>query len=980
MPDPFQKLRDRVSVLGNHHQKYIRSIQTYKDRLIAGLEAKGRIDQVHLWKSAIDLPSEMGVIVELGDTLEDKLSFLSCYYGLQFLHLNLRLTDVLQLNLTEAKNPMDEYRNFMIQSGLEFRALTAQYMQQVLNLFIPPAQRPEFVICGVGSRSDQDDIDIGIIDDGTERREVFNKAIGRLRRQMLKHASCLHLYLSEHVGTRSYSAGISDYRELLDQEIHDFIIITEMLGAAPILGSLRLFDQFKREITWRYHYAPHQDNKYHEAYLRGILGEIRSLLIRPMQPDSIHLKDDGLRMLKSMIYVKKTIFRIDRVNPWDILNALREKNPARRALYDDLDRALTFLDTFRHLYQLFVVQEEEVELGGRSVTAGLAAVAQCMGYKDVGVIRGWDHLLIHYHESVQLAKHVVGELLETVTEHLKSITIFSGLAQSGRSRRPDRLKRNLAVDFIRASRFFRGTKFWDDVLATLESNNGELLHRFVRDFTLLKGRYRSRLVRAYGSAGQYAFYAFLSFLVTIIRNQRGAEYRRLFDDLNSSFLDIAADSESRISKLAKLYYQYPLLINSYLLSLKEDKLIQFERLLSEGGSEAEMASAAGLRKLCQLHYRNSRYFKRYFALVIQKHPDYVQYIEVPARLRQIAHGLLGRVEIVSGCQGKKDSLADYYDLEFFRTSLETLRGAPIRETNAEFTEFSDTFLQVLFEINKLCLDEELGRRVATRDLLAIFVTGGHAREQAYDDDYDLIILLNSQDQEMRRYCNRIASRMNTDILQRGTLPHYRFTDHFGHYVTLIGELEQWLASDNPDVFIDKSQILGSRMISGSTQFEKEFDSRIIRPYIFERSREYITQMIAEIRSRRRSQAGPDGAGLDIKEGAGGLRDIEMILLIYKAKYRLREPVNRKLLTTLRDIEPGHKEDFDALSDGADFLRSVRDVYRLTVSAENVLQPEYLERPAGILGFADPEEFLRAYHACTRRIAAIVDRMIATALD
>ena len=978
MPDPFQKLRDRVSLLGNHHQKYIRSIETHKDRLIAGLEAKGKIDQVHLWKSAPDLSSEMDVIVELGDTLEEKLSFLSCYYGLQFLHMNLRLTDVLQLNLTTARNQTDEYRNFMIHSGLEFRALTANYMQRLLDLFIPRAQRPEFVICGVGSRSDQDDIDIGIVDDGTERREEFNKAVGRLRRQMLKHASCLHFYLSEHVGTGSYSAGISDYRELLDKEIHDFIIITEMLGAAPILGSLGLFDQFKREVTWRYHYAPHQDNRYHEAYLRGILGEIRSLLIRQMQPDSIHLKDDGLRMLKSMIYVKKTVFRVDKVNPWDILNILREKNPGNRSLYDDLDRALTFLDTFRHLYQLFVVQEEEVQLGEPTVGDALTPVAQCMGYKDVGAIQGWDHLLIHYHESVQLAKDVVGALLGSMTEHLRSITIFSGLAQSGRYRRQVRLRRNLPVDFIRASRFFRGTKFWDDVLATLEASNAAQLHRFVRDFAQLNGRYREELVRAYGSAGQYAFYAFLSLLTLIVRYQRGSEYRRLFDELNDSFLDTAAGIESRISKLGKLFHQYPQLINSYLLSLNEAKLIQFEGLLSDGGSEAELASAAGLKKLCQLHYHNSRYFKRYFTLVIQKHPEYVQYLDSPARLRQIAHGLFGRVDNVAGFQDKKNSLADYYDLEFLRTALETLRGAPIRETNAEFTEFSDTFLQVLFDINKQCIDEERGGRVATRDLLAIFVTGGHAREQAYDDDYDLIILLDSNDEEMRRYCDRIASRMNTDILQRGTLPHYRFTDHFGHYVTLVGELEDWLASDSSDVFIDKSQILGSRMIIGSTKFEKEFASRIIRPYIFDKSREYIRQMVEEIRSRQRSAAGSDGPGLDVKDGIGGLRDIEMILLIYKAKYRLREPVNRKLLTTLCEIEPQHRRDFDVLSDSSDFLRSVRDVYRLTVSAENVLRPEYLDRMAAILGFNGPPEFLRAYHKCTTQVAGIVERLIASA--
>ncbi len=980
MTDPFLRLKDRVSHLGNHHHKYLRSIETYKDRLIEGLEAKGQIDQVHLWKSARDLSEEMDVILDLGDTLQEKLAFLGCYYGLQFLHMNLRLTDVLQLNLTTARDRSEVYRDFMIHSGLDFRALTANYMRRLLDLFIPAEQRPEFVMCGVGSRSDQDDIDIGIIDDGSEQRMEFNQAVGKLRLEMLKHASCLHFYLSEHVGTRSYSASISDYRELLDQEIHDFIIITEMLGAAPILGSLGLFDQFKREITWRYHYAPHQDNKYHEAYLRGILGEVRSLLIRPMQTDGIHLKDDGLRMLKSMIYVEKTIFRIDKVNPWDILHGLRLKNPASKRLYDELDRALTFLDTFRHLYQLYVVQEDEIQLGASFVARDMERVARCMGYKDVGAISGWDHLLIHYHESVQLAKDIVGILLETVTEHLKSITIFSGLAQARRSHRVPGQKKNLAADFIRVSRFFRGTKFWDDVLETLEANNGELLHRFVLDFAHFRGKARRKLIAEYGSTGQQAIYPLLSLLMIIVKYKRGPEYQALFDQMNEAFLDIAGDIEGRVSKLSKLFYQYPQLLNSYLARLTEANLIRFERLLNDGGGETESEATLGLKKLCQLHYSNSRHFKSYFTRVLQKHPEYVQFLDDPGRLRQIAHGLLGNVDILAGCEDKKEFLADYYDLEYLRVGLETLAGAPTGTTNSEFTEFSDTFLRTLFEINKQCVDEELKGKVATRDLLAFFVSGGHAREQAYDDDYDLIILLDASDERMRSYCDRIANRMNSDILKRGTLPHYRFTDHFGHYVTLIDELEELFARDHATAFIDKSQILGSRMVIGSTKFGKEFEDRIIRPYIFDRSAAYIDQMIEEIRSRHLSESSRDGGLIDVKEGIGALRDIEMILLIYKAKHRLREPINRKLVNILRNIESRHREDFEILSASSDFLRGVRDAYRLTVSAENVLRPEYLDRPARILGYAGANELLAACQDCTCRVASTLERMIAHVRD
>ncbi len=984
MPDVYQRLIERVSQLGNHHQKYIRTVESRRGRLIERLEAGGMIDQVHLWKPARDLPAEMAVVEGLTDSIEEKLSFLGCYFSLQFLHMNLRLVDILTLNLASAQDRLEVYRNFMIQSGLDFRSLTASYMQKILDLFLQPAGRPEFVICGVGSRSDQDDIDIGILDDGVRLREQLNKAVSRLRNEMLKHASCLHFYLSEHVGTQAYSASIYEYRQLLDREIHDFIIITEMLGAAPILGSTRLFDQFKREITWRYHYAPHQDNRYHEAYLRGILGEVRSLLLRQMDPGSIHLKDDGLRLLKSMIYVQKTIFRIDKVNAWDILRLLRERDPARREVYEEIDKALTFLEIFRHLYNLFVVQEEEVPLDEPAAVSNLDRIARCMGYRDVGAVKAWNHLLIHYYEQVDVAKRLVEVLLGDATKHLRSISVFRSLfyarftpgSSSGAAG-------NLALDFMRASAFFRGTKFWDDVLKIIQRDDPGLLERFVRDFTALRGRLRKLAVQHYAHEGSNTFYAFISLLVTLAEGRRWPQFRDLFAELNRAFLLEASQTEARTSKLCKLYSQYPQLINSYLMFLSEEELGQVEALLDAYIYEAEVArTAAKLRQLIALHLSKSHYFKRFFLRVVEKYPAYIQYLDDTQQLRQIAKGFLGIIDSLPSFEERKKTLGDYHDLEYLRVGVNSLSGTDIAVTNAEFTEFSDTYLQTLFEICKQSVDDEIGRKVATRDLLAIFVAGGHAREQAYDDDYDLIILLDSEDEEMRGYCDRIVTRMNADIIKRGTLPHYRFADHFGHYVALMKELEDFFAGDHPEAFIDKSQILGCRMVIGSTQFDKEFEERIIHPYIFNESERYACCMIREMESRHANQSRSGSDLIDLKEGVGGLRDIEMILLLYKARHRLRQPVNRRLIEALCEIEPQRRPDFEVLSEAFDFFKSIRDLYRLTASAEDTLRVEFLERTARIRGFQSKDsvsatdQLLAACRDRSTRTAALVREMMA----
>lgn len=208
MSDPFRHLRERASLLGNHHAKYIRHIEEWKDRLVELLESTGNSDQVHLWAPAMHPLREMMAIRNLGETAGEDESLLGCYYALQLLHMNLRLTDALRFELSAARNASRVHKEFMIRSGLDFRSLTANYMHVLLDLFLPEEQRPEFAVCGVGSRSDQDDIDIGVIDDGSPRREDFNKAIGRLSKEMLRRASFLHFYLSEHFRSQHYSATV----------------------------------------------------------------------------------------------------------------------------------------------------------------------------------------------------------------------------------------------------------------------------------------------------------------------------------------------------------------------------------------------------------------------------------------------------------------------------------------------------------------------------------------------------------------------------------------------------------------------------------------------------------------------------------------------------------------------------------------------------------------------------------------------------
>ncbi len=961
------RLRERVARLGNHNQKYLRMIDLHLDSLVERLEASGAIDQVHLWTVGRDLRTEMDVVCAQGEGEKEKLAFLGTYFALQFLHLNLRALDVLMLDLSATSEPLQVYQKFMLDVGARLRALIATYMEALLDLFLPAEQRPEFVICGVGTRTDQDDLDIGVIDDGSPNRVHLHHALSKLSREMFRTAVCLHMHISEHVGQSGFSASIPEYCALLDTEIRDFVIISEMLNAAPIIGSRRLFRQFQKQVTGRYYYHRRGDNRYHEGYLRGILGEVRSLQIRRLKPNRINLKNDALRMIKGALFAGKTIFRIDKVNCWAILYELWKRDAPRAAMYAALEESLTFQEIFRYLYQLFVVQEEEIYLETEQAKAVLAEVARAMGYEGTGVVSAEQHLLVDYYRYVAQAKRAIDELVPHVTQHLRAVTVFAGLRADALS--PQRVQEpgSLVVPFVRHLEFFNGTKFWDDVLEALEDNEAALLVALVKDLCMLAEPEGRELARRFAAWGANAFIAVLSFLVLLARYRERFPKGCVFEDVNRAFLEAFSGNPEEIRRMVRVFDHYPQLMNRYLSCLAEDERQLFAQKLRGEAWDPDVAEVrARLLRLCQLYIHSSEYFKRFFMRVLERQPAAIHLIDQPAQLQQLAEGLYGDVDRYGSFAAKKERLGDFFDVEFFRLGLLCLSGTPIRQVNAQFTESSDRYLRTLFDLCKAELDEEMGSGVVTKDLLALFVSGGHAREQAFVDDYDLFFVLNAEDPELRAYGDKIASRMNQQLIRRGIMPHYRFADLFGHYVTTMDELDAYLAQDEGAVVVDKSQVLGSRMVVGSHKLQQAFVERIVRRHVYDPVETYLVQMHKEIHSRHRQARKLPGAPRNIKEGIGGMRDIEMTLLMCKAKYRIEQPVTVKLLQALLQVAPAWRKELLALSESIDFYEQLRSLYRLTASTGDEIDPRFVGKTAIIMGFGQSAD-----EAAEKLIAALV---------
>jgi hypothetical protein len=336
-------------------------------------------------------------------------------------------------------------------------------------------------------------------------------------------------------------------------------------------------------------------------------------------------------------------------------------------------------------------------------------------------------------------------------------------------------------------------------------------------------------------------------------------------------------------------------------------------------------------------------------------------------------------------------MGEYFDLEFFRLGLQTLGGYPVQSINNDFIEFCDNYLVNLFDVCKQEVDSTFGQKVGTHDLLGIFATGGHARHQAFDDDYDLIVLLDSDDDEIIEYSTKIVTRMNREITKRGIMPHFRFADHFGSFVTRFSQLEQYLNATGEEVpqeemFIDQSQLLEARMVVGSHKLEEEFRSRIIAPYIFDRSEKYIQDMIGEIKARHRDPATRRRLGLNFKECVGGLRDIGMLLLIYKAKYRLSTPISDELFEALKLMRPESSREFRVLMQSMNFLKHARYLYRLSATADDNFKSDFLGITAKAMGFVDIDDLgdelkmMNAFQNVTQEVNRILQQLLKKASE
>jgi UTP:GlnB (protein PII) uridylyltransferase len=345
-----------------------------------------------------------------------------------------------------------------------------------------------------------------------------------------------------------------------------------------------------------------------------------------------------------------------------------------------------------------------------------------------------------------------------------------------------------------------------------------------------------------------------------------------------------------------------------------------------------------------------------------RYPATVLALNRSKKLRILAKGRLADGERHSRSEDQKGFLGDFYDMDFLRIAMHTLRGASIEETCGDFAELTRTYFAGILDVCMREAEKEAGGRMPQRDRMAIFLTGGNARGRPYDEDFDLIVLVNSNDPQVIKIAERAVVRMNRQIARRGVIAQYRLGEHFGRFVSTVDEIAGLIKHSSPEYFVDCCQLIHSRLLVGAQRVERAMLGRLIRPIIFEQWKLFLSDVNAEITERRKDFKEMPENYLHIKEMPGGLREIDLCLAAAKAYNRVRETWATTVFDRLMKQDPDHSHEYDTLMRASEFLVALRSAYRVSVAASDVLERNWLSAPARIMGLeekggADPAGYL-----------------------
>ena len=925
-----------IACFGNHHRKYLFSMDAHLEELL-GFSENTTLQELldpETKPDPFDPKWEETANSITGDNTPDLLGAL---YGLRFLRFHANWVRTLRARPLRGSARFNTYVSLLKDAETSSLTLKRWLLERYLALYTEGELMPRYTFCNVGTLTDHEDVDAAIIVEGETISPAFDSVIQQILNQFLRYASRLHFYLSEYLETRHYWGRIDDYKLCLDREVRNVVIISQIIGASRLCGDRALFNQFQREVFFRYFFRG-ENTRYHEGFLRGTLAELHACLSERKSEDHLHPKQEIYRPIKMIVAALRTIYNVEEPSIWKNFQTFKNLDPNNTIHYQNLESAYAFSEILRYLFNLYVMEEDAYSLKEAFVTEALGRIASMMGLASSGHRRSLERLLLRYDEILSQTIRSCQYLGELLSRHLKDISFVRRLLLPTDGKGIN-YRGNVALGLLSAIQSFRGKVFWDDIIALMLENR-EVLNRFVSDLMELSETMRDDILRHYIILMTSDMTSLFRFLVELAKFTSMEGSTNLAERFYQSTIKCFQTFEYKMKDYTDHFYSETALLSEVVQLTPPHFTKSFIELLSRDKDSLKVRRVEQKNRfLLILHHRRSPYFGRLIQRILSRFPHFLDHIDDLSALRRFCCDTHKHALEELEYRARMEGLGNAFELELVRMAMIML----LKEQHVETSEVSpilDRYIISLLTSTMESLGLDQGSKTVPPKGFAFYATGGNARGEGFPVDYDYLAVGDFKDPALLEQYNQVIQKSNMELARRMMMPHCRFTDYVNSYVITFEELKEILNQQDEASYVDQSQLLDARLIFGDKVLDDRITKEIIEPYVYDRVDDFIVQTMNDMADRH-NQNFP-GKEIFIKEQKGGLRDIVSYVNMLKARHRIGESLICRTWEKLSLILPEQIEDFKILAAHNKFLGHVRALYHLTVAYEDNVEPLYLK--------------------------------------
>lgn len=939
--DPyFGRLSREVARFSNHVQRWVRASERYRSVLENASEWSG--GTAPLDETPEDPRAAMRAIDQYARThREPRATLFGAYFAHHHLMLQARMAREL---LRQSMHPDPQHRvrtchRIYTRSDDVRRAWVSALLELSIAAATPDLGPKDYAAFNVGALTDHEDVDLAIVVRTPEAKEALSRGFAQVAKTFLRFASKIQLFLTEGLDQPGAGATITEFSILLQHPNRRVVSVMQLLGAQFLCGDRGLERGLHERVTRQY-YAGHGDPLVHEGFLRAIRNELRVFLRSRPVPSIVAPKREVYYPAKMATAAMRVIHNVTTPRPPDALQAIAERDPDRISTYRTLADAFVQLEVLRSLIFLFVYQGDELDLSEPSALLAVRRVAVLFGLAESARRRPEERLIGTYMDLRGRALQSIWTLTTEIDAHLERIGTFRNVVDRGVEAPAS--ETNLVESVLDVLENHRGSVFWDEVVSLITS--AERGRRYIDDFLRLPEHERFAYAHRYVSMmteDASSLVELLVFLAT--RSPENNPIATVFWDALIAHLASHTgalipfverlDAETKTEALFRLAVAYAPIQLATLADLLErrDPTMRSARVVRS------------LRSVVFLVHHRSNAIGRVANRVLARTPEFSRRLGDMRRLKELSQRLLDAAAREPDPETQIELLGDSFDVATLRAALiAMLEGAPT-DRDSELTAAVDRYVRELF---KACF-REVRQRSPMFQLyrpgsgIAVFATGGYGRGEAFGGDFDYIAVARGGDPGLKKFFGKVLQRVSNAMSRRGLHPHNRFTGQFNAWVVRLPELIDYLSHRREETFIDEAEMLEARFLLGDPALAREFNEHVVGMVLTESRAAFVRDILRELEGRRARL--PDH--LNLKEGRGGLREIQIIMLALRCHAGLRGPMGEASIDAVAKELPGTETLLRELWEAHRELRRARELYRLTIAFDDHIEPEQLEEVA-----------------------------------